>query len=37
MTLHTNKSTFIPNTHFTTPVLFLIFNRPETTQQVFSA
>ena len=37
MKLKPDKSTFIPNTPFTTPVLFLIFNRPETTQQVFSA
>ena len=36
MTLKTDKSTFIPNTPLTTAVLFLIFNRPETTQQVFS-
>ena len=37
MTLKTDKGIFIPNTSFSTPVLFLIFNRPETTQQVFSA
>ena len=37
MTLKTDKGIFIPNTTFSTPVLFLIFNRPETTQQVFSA
>ena len=38
MTLKTDRGTFIPNaTTFTTPVLFLIFNRPDTTKQVFSA
>ena len=37
MKLKTNMGIFIPNTSFSTPVLFLIFNRPETTQQVFSA
>ena len=37
MTLKTDKGIFIPNTSFSTPVLFLIFNRPDTTQQVFSA
>ena len=37
MTLKTDMGIFIPNTSFSTPVLFLIFNRPETTQQVFSA
>ena len=36
MTLKTDRGTFVPNTTFTTPVLFLIFNRPDTTQQVFS-
>jgi len=37
MTLKTDMGILIPNTSFSTPVLFLIFNRPETTQQVFSA
>ena len=37
MTLKTDRGTFIPNATFTTPVLFLIFNRPDTTKQVFSA
>ena len=37
MTLKTDRGTFVPNTSFSTPVLFLIFNRPDTTQQVFSA
>ena len=37
MKLKTNMGIFIPNTSFSTPVLFLIFNRPETTQQVFPA
>ena len=37
MTLKTDRGIFIPNTSFSTPVLFLIFNRPDTTQQVFSA
>ena len=37
MTLKTDRGTFIPNSSFTTPVLFLIFNRPDTTIQVFSA
>ena len=32
-----DKGTFVPKATFTTPVLFLIFNRPDTTQQVFSA
>ena len=31
------KYNFLPGNPLTTPVLFLIFNRPETTQQVFSA
>ncbi len=35
--MKTNKGIYFPNTPLTTPVLFLIFNRPETTQQVFSA
>ncbi len=33
----TSNSSFNPPVSLTTPVLFLIFNRPETTQQVFSA
>ena len=37
MTLKTDRGTIIPNTSFSTPVLFLIFNRPETTKQVFSS
>ena len=37
MTLKTDRGTFVPNATFTTPVLFLIFNRPDTTKQVFSA
>ena len=37
MTLKTDRGIFIPNTSFSTPVLFLIFNRPDTTKQVFSA
>ena len=37
MTLKTDRGTFIPNASFTTPVLFLIFNRPDTTKQVFSS
>ena len=37
MILKTDRGIFIPNTSFNTPVLFLIFNRPNTTQQVFSA
>ncbi len=37
MTLNTIKSTFVTDITLTSPVLFLIFNRPETTQQVFSA
>ena len=37
MTLKTDRGIFIPNTSFSTPVLFLIFNRPETTKQVFSS
>ena len=36
MTLKTGRGTFIPNASFTTPVLFLTFNRPEATQQLFS-
>jgi hypothetical protein len=35
--LNTIKSTFVTDIILTSPVLFLIFNRPETTQQVFSA
>ena len=31
------KSSFCPQENLTTPVLFLIFNRPETTQKVFAA
>ena len=37
MTFKTDKGTFVHNASFTTPVLFLTFNRPETTIQVFSA
>ncbi|MBT3715465.1 MAG: hypothetical protein HOG45_02740, partial [Deltaproteobacteria bacterium] len=37
MTLNTDRSAFVPNTSLSTPVLFLIFNRPNTTKQVFSA
>ena len=37
MILKTDRGIFNPNTSFNTPVLFLIFNRPNTTQQVFSA
>jgi hypothetical protein len=37
MTLKTDRGTFVTNATFTTPVLFLIFNRPDTTKQVFSA
>ena len=37
MTLNTIKSKFVTDITLTSPVLFLIFNRPETTQQVFSA
>ena len=37
MTLKTDRGTVVPNATFTTPVLFLIFNRPDTTKQVFSA
>ena len=33
----TDNCSFNPPVSLTTPVLFLIFNRPETTQQVFSA
>ena len=36
MTLKTDRGAFIPNTSLSTPVLFLIFNRPDTTKQVFS-
>ena len=36
MTLKTDRDAFIPNTSLSTPVLFLIFNRPDTTKQVFS-
>ena len=35
--MNTIKSTFVTDITLTSPVLFLIFNRPETTQQVFSA
>ena len=35
--MNTIKSTFVTDIILTSPVLFLIFNRPETTQQVFSA
>ena len=35
-TKFTKKSKFIPTTPITKPVLFLTFNRPDTTQQVFS-
>lgn len=31
------KDKFVPPTPLTTPVLFLIFNRPDTTQKVFDA
>jgi len=31
------KNNFVPHSPFTTPVLFLIFNRPDTTQKVFGA
>jgi hypothetical protein len=31
------KDNFIPPDHLTTPVLFMIFNRPDTTQKVFNA
>lgn len=34
---HTKSPTFASPSCLSTPVLFLIFNRPETTQQVFSA
>ena len=37
MTLKTDRGTIIPNASFSKPVLFLIFKRPGTTQQVFSA
>ena len=36
MTLKTDRGILVPNTSFTSPVLFLTFNRPDTTQQVFS-
>ena len=35
--MNTIKNTFVTDKTLTAPVLFLIFNRPETTQQVFSA
>ena len=35
--MKTDRGIFIPNTSFSTPVLFLIFNRHDTTKQVFSA
>ena len=35
--MNTIKSTFVTDITLTSPVLFLIFNRPEITQQVFSA
>lgn len=31
------KDKFVPSSPLTTPVLFLIFNRPDTTQKVFNA
>jgi len=31
------KDNFVPTVLLTTPVLFLIFNRPDTTQKVFNA
>lgn len=31
------KDNFIPHGHLATPVLFIIFNRPNTTQKVFNA
>ena len=31
-----HKSASIPNTHLSTPILFLIFKRPDLTRQVFS-
>jgi len=31
------KDKFEPPTSLVTPVLFLIFNRPDTTQKVFNA
>ena len=34
---YTQNPTVHTNIPLTTPVLFLIFNRPETTEQVFSA
>ena len=34
---YTQKTTFSTPSPLSTPVLFLIFNRPDTTQQVFSA
>ena len=35
--MNTQQINFVKTNAFKTPVLFLIFNRPETTQQVFSA
>ena len=35
--MNTIKTTFVTDITLTSPVLFLIFNRPETTQQVFFA
>jgi len=35
--LPANHNSFNPNTSLATPVLFLIFNRPDTTRQVLSA
>ena len=35
--LQSKKNSFNPNYSLKTPVLFLIFNRPETTQKVFTA
>ena len=31
-----HKSASIPNTHLSTPILFLIFKRPDLTRQIFS-
>jgi len=31
------KNNFVPRSPFATPVLFLIFNRSDTTQKVFDA
>jgi len=36
MTLKTDRGFFLPKASFTKPVLFLTFNSPDTTQQVFS-